>query len=66
MLPGNASLGLTFYDGTMFPQEYRGDLFAAEHGSWNRSSPSGLKKLALVSRKTACHTRDVAPHPGQY
>ena len=31
--PHNASLGLTFYDGTQFPAEYRGDLFAAEHGS---------------------------------
>ncbi len=41
MQPHNASLGLTFYDGTQFPQEYRGDLFAAEHGSWNREHPSG-------------------------
>jgi len=41
MPPHNASLGLTFYDGTQFPQEYRGDLFAAEHGSWNREHPSG-------------------------
>jgi glucose/arabinose dehydrogenase len=37
----SASLGLTFYDGTQFPAEYRGDLFAAEHGSWNRSVKSG-------------------------
>ena len=41
MQPHNASLGLTFYDGTQFPQEYRGDLFAAEHGSWNRAKESG-------------------------
>jgi glucose/arabinose dehydrogenase len=41
MQPHNASLGLTFYDGTQFPQEYRGDLFAAEHGSWNRANESG-------------------------
>src|SRR5579862_1437084 len=41
MSPHNASLGLTFYDGTEFPQEYRGDLFAAEHGSWNREHPAG-------------------------
>src|ERR1700733_12106071 len=41
MQPHNASLGLAFYDGTQFPQEYRGDLFAAEHGSWNREHPSG-------------------------
>jgi glucose/arabinose dehydrogenase len=39
--PHNASLGLTFYDGTQFPAEYRGDLFAAEHGSWNRANISG-------------------------
>lgn len=41
MQPHNASLGLTFYDGTQFPAEYRGDLFAAEHGSWNRANESG-------------------------
>ncbi len=39
--PHSASLGLTFYDGTQFPAEYRGDLFAAEHGSWNRANESG-------------------------
>jgi len=39
--PHNASLGLTFYDGKQFPAEYRGDLFAAEHGSWNRANISG-------------------------
>lgn len=39
--PHSASLGLTFYDGTQFPAEYRGDLFAAEHGSWNRAMKSG-------------------------
>jgi glucose/arabinose dehydrogenase len=41
MQPHNASLGLTFYNGTQFPEEYRGDLFAAEHGSWNRANESG-------------------------
>jgi len=41
MQPHNASLGLTFYDGSQFPAEYRGDLFAAEHGSWNRANESG-------------------------
>lgn len=39
--PHNASLGLTFYDGDQFPAEYRGDIFAAEHGSWNRKVKSG-------------------------
>ncbi|MEO8097962.1 MAG: sorbosone dehydrogenase family protein [Acidobacteriota bacterium] len=37
----SASLGMAFYTGTQFPAEYRGDAFAAEHGSWNRSVHSG-------------------------
>ena len=45
--PHNASLGLTFYDGTQFPQEYRGDLFAAEHGSWNRAVRSGYEVVRV-------------------
>lgn len=39
----SAALGMTFYNGTMFPEEYRGDLFIAFHGSWNRSSRTGYK-----------------------
>jgi glucose/arabinose dehydrogenase len=45
--PHNASLGLTFYDGTQFPSEYRGDLFAAEHGSWNRSTRTGYEVIRV-------------------
>jgi glucose/arabinose dehydrogenase len=41
--PHNASLEMTFYDGRMFPAEYRGDIFAAEHGSWNKSVRSGYE-----------------------
>jgi glucose/arabinose dehydrogenase len=36
-----APLGLTFYTGTAFPEAYRGGLFIAEHGSWNRTSGAG-------------------------
>jgi glucose/arabinose dehydrogenase len=43
----NASLGITFYDGTQFPSEYRGDLFAAEHGSWNRSNRTGYELIRV-------------------
>lgn len=39
----SASLDLTFYDGRAFPEAYRGDVFAAEHGSWNRSHRTGYK-----------------------
>jgi hypothetical protein len=44
----SASLGLTFYDGTQFPAEYRGNIFAAEHGSWNRSKRTGYKIIRVI------------------
>ena len=34
---------MTFYTGTQFPADYRGDMFAAFHGSWNRSHRTGYK-----------------------
>ena len=43
----SASLGLTFYDGNAFPAEYRGDGFAAEHGSWNRARRAGYKVIRI-------------------
>ena len=39
--PHVASLGMRFYDGSMFPDQYRNQIFIAEHGSWNRSPASG-------------------------
>ena len=39
----SASLNLCFYDGAQFPAEYRGDIFAAFHGSWNRTRRTGYK-----------------------
>ncbi len=41
--PHVASLGMRFYTGTMFPESYRGQIFIAEHGSWNRIPPSGYR-----------------------
>ena len=43
----SAPLGLTFYTGTMFPTEYKNDLFVAFHGSWNRSVPTGYKVVRI-------------------
>ena len=43
----SASLGLVFYDADAFPAEYRGDGFAAEHGSWNRSKRTGHKIIRI-------------------
>jgi glucose/arabinose dehydrogenase len=45
--PHVAALGMRFYTGTMFPDEYRNQIFIAEHGSWNRSIPIGYR-LTLV------------------
>lgn len=42
-----AALGIVFYTGTMFPQEYRNDAFVAFHGSWNRSKLSGYKIVRI-------------------
>jgi len=39
--PHSASLGMRFYTGAMFPQKYRGGIFIARHGSWNRSEKIG-------------------------
>ena len=38
-----AALGMRFYDAAMFPSDYRGSIFIAEHGSWNRSTPVGYR-----------------------
>ena len=42
-----ASLQITFYDGKQFPAEYRGDIFASEHGSWNRMVRSGYEVVRV-------------------
>jgi glucose/arabinose dehydrogenase len=40
-----ASLGLTFYDASLFPDQYHGGAFIGQHGSWNREPPSGYKVI---------------------
>lgn len=45
--PHVAPLGVKFYTGDMFPEEYRGQIFIAEHGSWNRSEKIGYR-ITLV------------------
>lgn len=45
--PHNASLGITFYEGSQFPADYRGNIFAAEHGSWNKSVRVGYEVIRL-------------------
>jgi glucose/arabinose dehydrogenase len=40
-----ADLGMTFYIGKMFPESYRGGIFSAQHGSWNRTTPVGARVM---------------------
>lgn len=45
--PHVAPLGVRFYTGDMFPEQYRGQIFIAEHGSWNRTEKIGYR-ITLV------------------
>ena len=46
----SAPLGLAFYDGTAFPERYRGGAFIAEHGSWNRGQSVGYAVVYVPFR----------------
>jgi glucose/arabinose dehydrogenase len=48
--PHFASLEMLFYEGSQFPAEYRGDAFAAEHGSWNRAKRAGYEVIRVAMR----------------
>jgi len=43
----SAILGMVFYEGRMFPNEFRGDAFVALHGSWNRTQRTGYKIIRI-------------------
>jgi len=43
----NASLQFTFYQGNKFPAEYKGDIFASEHGSWNKAVRVGYEVIRI-------------------
>lgn len=43
----SAALGITFYNGKMFPDEYKNDAFVALHGSWNREKLTGYKIIRV-------------------
>jgi glucose/arabinose dehydrogenase len=46
----SAPLGLLFYEGTQFPEAYRGDAFVALRGSWNRTQPTGYAVVRVPMR----------------
>jgi len=45
MTPHAADLGMRFYTGSSFPEKYRGGIFSAQHGSWNRTKPVGARVM---------------------
>ena len=45
--PHNASLQIDFYQGQQFPERYQGDIFASEHGSWNKSVRTGYEVIRV-------------------
>ena len=50
--PHIASLEMTFYDGKQFPAEYQGDIFASQHGSWNKQLRAGYEVLRVPLHQT--------------
>lgn len=46
--PHVAALGLKFYTGSMFPEQYKNQVFIAQHGSWNRSEPIGYRLMTVA------------------
>jgi len=51
--PHNASLEFAFYYGKQFPAEYKGDIFASEHGSWNRAVRAGYEVIRVPLHQKA-------------
>lgn len=45
--PHFASLEMQFYEGSEFPAEFKGDAFAAEHGSWNKAKRAGYEVIRV-------------------
>jgi glucose/arabinose dehydrogenase len=50
--PHTASLDMTFYEGKQFPAEYQGDIFASQHGSWNKSMRVGYEVVRVPLHQT--------------
>lgn len=56
--PHVAALGMHFYEGAMFPEKFKNQIFIAEHGSWNRSAKIGYRIMlvALEGNKAVSYT----------
>jgi glucose/arabinose dehydrogenase len=54
-----AALGMRFYTGRMFPPYYRGGIFIAEHGSWNRSRKTGYRVSFVKLSGDTVHSYEI-------
>ncbi|MCF8228102.1 MAG: PQQ-dependent sugar dehydrogenase [Bacteroidales bacterium] len=54
-----AALGMRFYTADMFPEKYRGGIFLAEHGSWNRSSKIGYRVMFVPVENNQAGNKEV-------
>lgn len=65
-----AALGIRFYTADQFPAAYRGHVFIAHHGSWNRSKPDGYRvSFARIENNAVVAYEDFATgwlENGQY
>jgi glucose/arabinose dehydrogenase len=67
-----ADLGMMFYSGDMFPDEYKNAIFSAQHGSWNRTVPIGARVMVTtIGEDGAATTKPFAegwldPATGEY
>lgn len=41
-------IGMSFYNGVQFPKEYKGNIFIAEYGSWNKTKKAGYQVVRVV------------------
>ncbi len=57
--PHVAAIGMRFYTGMMFPDRYRNQIFIAEHGSWNRSTPIGYRVTLVRLEENRAVTYEV-------
>jgi glucose/arabinose dehydrogenase len=57
--PHVAALGMRFYTGLMFPAQYQNQIFIAEHGSWNRSTPIGYRVMLVKLNGNAATSYEV-------
>jgi glucose/arabinose dehydrogenase len=53
-----ADLGMSFYTGKMFPKQYQGAIFSAQHGSWNRTVPVGARVMVTTIKDDGTATTE--------